>query len=740
MNQILEMLLERNREINGWLQKQPWLERYLFPYTGPYTSALLIGAVLVLVFCLWRLTRRHKSQSKSARATARQAPSESSAPPQPAAVSDGKATHREIQDEDILQFFLNLYKEQIGAPLTVEAEWERLETSGYDSSSTYELRVRQGEDWASRRMTMAPVGDESSSRSRCYYVIFDTHLVIKIPGKPIADLETYVAALESDHEIVKRLESRECIVPAASALLRLIHPFTEENHLTQEQLEEKYLERLRKYPRFQSFLKIGPSFVFVMDLSRYFFLSHIIQDFHELTKRLHDEIVGYPDVVWENHGFEGRYAVENDQQVEAIRNVFSDFEKHAVPLIKKFDSRANRYAMQKWFLIYLAGRQVDGEEKFLTPELARKVNELLTKVFRKHAAVIEAYLTTIRGCIQTVTVSQNRQRLSGLEAKLLELLAELRRSGVAIRDLKPDNLLVAGDRSKYPDFLDTLENYTLGLIDVETASVFSDESGKARQPLLGGTPSYATPSHLIPNQTLQDCFVDVGRILHLQDWYAVIGILYAVATGERLFHQSGKMIIGFKSVLTRNKDDRRVQGEIFKKSSRMFWYGAKSEFSQRIREKEEVLKRIKITIPETAVEMFQAELQKERKYLQRDIREYVANQTVFRKAQTCKALAASSRSKITQLKVKWKKEHGPRSHGLEILQRLEDLKMEDEKLVELNKLFAREGLQMTAYDLLVFMFHLVFDAMYRKQWGELLPAEVVGVRNDEEPSTVESTV
>lgn len=738
MTKLLEVLLEWNQGLTAWLQKQPGIGQYLVPYCGPYTAVLLAGLVLVLWVGLRRIFHRKKPMREPIfRPTA---PPKATEPAQPETVDESIAAFHELGDEDILQFFLDLHKEQIGASREAESDWKALSNRGDDGGSTYELRVRHNGEWIARRMTMARVGDEASSRSRCYYVIFDTHLVIKIPGSPIVDWETYVAALESDHEIVKRLEPRECIVPAASALLRLIHPFAKEDDLSLDQLEEKYLDWLRKYPRFQSFLKIGPSFVFVMDLSRYFFLSHIIQDFHELSKKLHDEIVGYPDVIWENHGFEGRYAFENDQQVEAVRGVFSVFEKHAAPLIKKSGSRATRYALQKWFLIYLSGQPVEASEKFLTPSLANQINRLLAKVFQKHADVIEAYLTTVRSCIQTVTVSQNRQRFAGLEVNLLELLADLRSSGVAVRDLKPENLLVAGDRSKYPDFLDRPENYTLGLIDMETAAVFSDESGKTRQPLLGGTPSYATPSHLVTNETLQDCFADSGRILHLQDWFAVIGILYEVVTGERLFHQSGKMIIGFKSVLTRSNHDRRVQGQIFKKSSRMFWYGAKAEFYQRIREKEEVLKRIEVAVPGAAGEMFQDELQQERKSIHRDICKFIAEQSVFRNSRTCKALVGSSRSKITQQKVRWKREHGTRNRGFEVLSLLEAMKMEDEKVVEMRKLTSRPGLRMTAYDLLVFMFDLVFNAMYRKQWGELLPAEVVGVGDEKEPSTVESTV
>ena len=41
-------------------------------------------------------------------------------------------------------------------------------------------------DWAKRRMTIGPLGEESGSKSKCYYVIYDIHMVVKIPVRPIA--------------------------------------------------------------------------------------------------------------------------------------------------------------------------------------------------------------------------------------------------------------------------------------------------------------------------------------------------------------------------------------------------------------------------------------------------------------------------------------------------------------------------------------------------------------------------
>ena len=53
----------------------------------------------------------------------------------------------------------------------------------------YELRVKHMEDWAKRRMTIGPLGEESGSKSKCYFVIYDVHLVLKTPARPIDDFE-----------------------------------------------------------------------------------------------------------------------------------------------------------------------------------------------------------------------------------------------------------------------------------------------------------------------------------------------------------------------------------------------------------------------------------------------------------------------------------------------------------------------------------------------------------------------
>lgn len=648
-----------------------------------------------------------------------------------------------IDAKSIAEFFVRLYKVQLGASKNALYKISELESETIQPRKTYELKVIHNKEWVSRRMTVGPAGSESASRSKCFYVIYDNHLVVKVPQKPIKDFDAYISAIAADQEIVRKLAPRECIVPTVSAVLKLIHPISLGKDLTPTQIEDKYLEWLRKFDSFQEFLKIGESFVLVMDLSKYFFMSNIIDDIHDLNNKMYQEVVGYPDVVWENHGFEGRYAFENDAEVEAVRNVYSQAEEELGLLLKKagLEKGAARYSMQKWFLVHLAGMELESDEKDVNPDLVVMINALLKKVFEENKDIIENYKKTIRGCIQTVTIAQNKHQIGGMVTNILDLLAWLHKQGVAIRDLKPDNLLVAGDQANYPEFLNSTKDYKVGLIDVETAVVYGSVAGDViQQPLLGGTPSYATPSHLVLNDALKGLYGDLPRTLYLQDWYAVVAMIYEVITGESLFSQTGKMVVGIKTAIFKHIDDLETQQELFKKASGMFWHSANTEFSNKMHDKKEILKSVQVVIPDSAKDMITQEVSKEKKITTSRIERYVAEQNVFKGEKSCYGLIRASRLKITQLKSKLEAQGKEKTAGFKVLQNLEQIKLGTEKQLQLIKLFVKPNLILPAYVLLDHLFNIIQHAMHREEWGELLAAKVVGVKDSTDTTTLESTV
>jgi serine/threonine protein kinase len=110
--------------------------------------------------------------------------------------------------------------------------------------------------------------------------------------------------------------------------------------------------------------------------------------------------------------------------------------------------------------------------------------------FTKRMNAVKAYRNTIKEYVHKIRFGQNKPQMAGIITNLLDLLAWLRTKQIAMRDLKPDNLLVAGDPSKYPLFLMNATDYELGIIDVETAVDFEkSKDRKVKQPLLGGTPT-----------------------------------------------------------------------------------------------------------------------------------------------------------------------------------------------------------------------------------------------------------
>jgi serine/threonine protein kinase len=725
--EILEIITNKFKEID-----QIFGNASLMGYQIGILPALSISILLVLIL-LFFLKRKRKERAVP------------QAEPPPVIIEETIEPideAKEIDEESIVEFFLNIYKIQLGETQLARGSFKLPDSVVVDTRRTYELQVFHDKQWVSRRMSVGLAGDESASRSKCFTVIYDDHFVIKVPQKPITNFENYITAIESDREIVKKVSPRECIVPTVAAVLKMIRPFSESKQLTPEQLEEKYLDWLRKFPSFQAHLRIGDSYVFVMDLSRYFFLSHVINDFHDLPNKLYQEIVGYPDVIWENHGFEGRYAAENDEQLDAVRKVYKSFEERSQILLNKTAKhKFPRFTLQKWFLIHLAGRQLEVGHKDLTPDRVEKINALLKKTFAENKDTIDNYRRTIRGCIQSVTVSQSMHQIAGLVTNLLDLLAWLRSRGVAMRDLKPDNLLIAGDKARYPEFLDTRENYSIGLIDVETAVAYgSDNNRQIPQPILGGTPTYATPAHFMPNETLAACFQDAVRILYLQDWYAAVGIIYEMITGEGLFTQTGKLIIGIKNLMFRNAGEPAARLELLKNTSRMFWHSARSEMAKKAGEKKHILQRVTVGLTDDVRALFLKELQMEKHCILRRIKETVAGQRIFKNEKTRRNLLMASRKKITQLKVKWNKAQPDGYQGLRILNDLEALKRATEKNMQLTALLEDPLSTVSADELLYFMFEVVQKAMYRETWGELVPAEVVGVRKEQGATTVEATI
>ncbi len=709
----------------------------------------LIPLVMLGVFVVWLTIRAHKRHASKSDEELEET-IEVDELLEDVAESIDEEEQQPISSEAVAKFFLKIFKAQLGESQTAFSDIKSLVSESIAPKMTYEIRVARNRDWEARRVTIGPLGQEGASRSQCFTVIYDDHLVLKIPRKPIKDFRSYIANILSDQEILKKLAPRECIVPSVSAILKKIHPFSDGNTLSPFELEQKYIDWLIKFPTFQEYLKIDDSFIFVMDLSKYFFLGHIIDDMHDLHNRLYQEIVGYPAVIWENHGFEGRYGFENDEIVDGIKNVFARYKENICQLLVKSDpgKSADMYALQKWFLIHLAGGNLQSTEKGISADMVDKLNQLIRKTLEDNKDSVEDYRNAIKGCIQSVTVEQNKSQMVGIVTNILDLLVWLRAKGTAMRDLKPDNLLVVGDTSKYPEFLKSSADFTVGLIDVETAVEYGSRSGEeVEQPILGGTPSYATPTHLCDNKSLRSLLGDLPRVLYLQDWFATLGMIYEVILGECLFDHTGKLLVGIKNLVLKPATAEEGFYEAFKKASRMFWYGAVNELKTKTNEKEEHLKLIEIVVPDHVRDVFRKELFRGKQINASRIKRYIHNQAAFKEEKLCQGLIGATRQKISQLKANLtdglsNSENLSKGKALaiKVLEDLEHLKHQSENLSRLIKELGNPNLTLNAYELIALMFDLVLHAMYREEWGELSVAEGLALEDIAEATTIEATV
>jgi len=483
-------------------QLNKFLKKHNFPTDMNLEIPLILAVMLVVLLLLLRMKRSVKEI------------------PNTASEPESKVLSTEPINElptrlDIVRFFLNLFKYQIGAEPDAKAEFVPLMSKTSGPNHIYELRVKHMEDWTKRRMTIGPLGEEAGragSKSKCYYVIFDVHMVVKVPARPVTDFERYIESIKKEVAIVNKLIPKECIIPKVSVILGLIHKFRYSEGIPAEQMEEKYINWVRRSDEFQEFLKINSTFVYFMDLSQYYFLGHILDELHNIKSLIAREIIENTDAIFEPSKFKGRYGVENDAVFE-VRAVYHRLETEIRNLVAKTGVSTNIpiYQFQSWFSAHLAKKEV-AEDRSYPETFIKQLNLLIKKAMHENSTVIESYRRTIKNYIYMSSFEQNSAQMAAISTNLLDLLAWLRQKRVSMRDLKPDNLFVAGDPERYPLFLRSVRDFSLGIIDVETAVDFEKSKyTRTKQPLLGGTPFYATPSHFIRNEVLTIKFNNLGK-------------------------------------------------------------------------------------------------------------------------------------------------------------------------------------------------------------------------------------
>jgi len=631
----------------------------------------------------------------------------------------------------IVKFFLELFRLQTGASEDAPTELAPLDIQTIGKNQVYQLRILHAGEWVSRRMSIGPLGEESGSKSKCFYVIYDVHMVLKVPPKKLTDFNAYIENIKNEGYIVEKLAPKECIVPKISVILKRVYTFPGEARLTPEKLEEKYIRLLGTRPALQEYLKIDGRFVFFMDLSKYYFLGHIIETIHDLDQKFFQEITQNSGIIWDAQGFAGRYGQSNGAICFQIQKIYTEFEREIRNYFASMENAENlhKYQIRNWFLIHLTGNRVKAEkESPLKPdrespddEKNSKINKTAEALFKEKSDEIAAYRKSVRRYVRDISYAQNKAQMESISTNILSLLAWLGEKKIAMRDLKPDNLLVAGDPTDYPNFLKSIEKFSIGLIDVETAVDYSVEEGEViPQPQLGGTPNYATPTHLFDNSILTSAYDDLALILHLQDWQATTAMIYKAAIGKNLFNKTGKLLPAIIKIIHQAVADKKLNKEVIKEISQMFWQSAAEEFSAKVRKNESYLKSLILTLPESVKNHLAKEVLRAREEIVNTTKIYIRSQTVFTDANNRKQLEMAPYKKIIAFKAKWEKgsadSSSDKTKKINVLKILERLKLQSGRLSQaLEKLNAPYA-KLTVYDVLALMFSVVSNSMFRPEW------------------------
>jgi len=600
---------------------------------------------------------------------------------------------------EIESYFLNMHRLHLGAPGNAPARIVPDSSTQTSSNRVYKIAVNFKGEWKSRAMTIGPLGEASGSKSQCFYVIFDTHMVIKIPADPIKDFSDYIQRIRYEGQLVEKVSPRECIIPNISVIMNKIHPLPQFRDLPADQLEKRYITLLQTAPEYHKYLKIGGDFAFFMNLSRYYFLSHVLDSLHIFENQVRSVITADANLILDCHEFESRYGGKNAWLCFELQKLFGQFDAGVRKLEAESGTSFSADEGQKkdWLFKHLAWQDISSKQRDLPRNFLTEVKTLLQKIMSNEATLVAAYRRLAKEYAQARLFKRNKTKIEGIVFNLLVLLDWLGENSVAMRDLKPDNLLVAGDPENYPLFLSSAEEYSIGLIDLETAVDYNPpKNHQMEQPQLGGTPAYATPSHFFQNEMLYALYQDLPLILNMQDWYATTGIIYETMTGTRLFGHTAKQISELVRILQQDMEEDQPLLETYKQVSQPFWKSAVAEFKMKIKGDNRWLLSAGVFLPEGMRNRFKDHFLKEKQIIDSQIKKIESESQGVSRAQ----IDAPDQSREKESAV-------------------DELSKRSDHLPKLISLVEDPASKLPVKDLLEVMFDIVFRAMYPEHWQDL---------------------
>lgn len=630
----------------------------------------------------------------------------------------------------IVHFFLDLYRLQMGLPEPDPRFMSARALAGPKNSGeiTYELKVTHRGKNNARRMSLCQLGDDVVSKSICYKVIYDDLLVLKIPPEPVDDFDQYLQSIELERRISNRLNPEvACVSPSLTAILKKNPEFRNDDDLSLEAYEEIVTRRLKQSPSLQRYLKIGGTFVLFMSLSKHLFFDQVISKMHRKGERLRNAIAGSLDTMNDILAFGTAFGEGKDDLFFSFVNLQHHYLLGMDQLLQRHGKNSGdipEYQKKQWMFHQLAGKKINDEQHQLPEDFILDRKRIGKQVFSQQKKAITQFIQLTQTDIQNTLENRNRHMAGGIVGNFVELLFHLKEKDAAIRDLKPDNMFLVGNSDNPDTFLASAENYSLGLIDLET-SVNLEKTMDLEQPILAGTPFFATPSHIFENHILEEVFGDAPRTLYLQDWFAAVGIIYNVVTGKTLFEKTGQLLWEVVRVRSKAITNDEALKNVLKNTSWVFWHTACAEFREMMTLDQSVFKGISLTLGAMARDMILCETLACEQLLLGQIERCILDQSIFKGAEAHKSMYMASTEKIAATLKKWRMgkdvpETTPeiKNKIIVFLRCLTHLKKCQAALAQHRPLFQENNPHITAQHLIFQLFRLVFFFMYRPEWTQ----------------------
>lgn len=600
-----------------------------------------------------------------------------------------------------------------------------------------------------------------NAKSECYQVTDPEgkYIVVKIPPQPITEINAYLDAVVHERILAKKLLELgiKVVVPCVSSVMKHLHKFDFAQSMSSCETEDAYMEILRiPKNKFIKHFKIGSSFVFFMEFLDEPFLGKVVREFYnkELLVKIKKDIVERDfNLIHKDDRLAFLSDYKNIGTKQSLNEIYSGLRETYESFCSRFDSLLKEFSLsldqskkRDFFIANILGELIDEssfleinnfDEKFLSSRLNSLINATIwnSASFKRYSEILDRE-------VNWLAFKYSSRKMKMIGNNLLALLVKLEEMGLVLRDLKVDNL-----------FISDLENMELGVIDLETGGDIGSESIEGIVP--AGMPSNMTVSNLLFVNQLKKIYGEsnVGEILHIQDWYATIAMMFEANIGSTLFDDARDYILNLNMEIdarvannycdfVRNNPGIEVTSEMIeeffylsdeeiKGHSWQFLALARRDLKKKCLEYRIKLKEIKYCLPDTLKRKISDKIEIKLKRIQDDYRNYKLSDTSIEYLNKStidvlkQNLALKERLYITK-KANFSLKDKKRlklAVEIEIYKNCIRLKQKEKSLNK--KIYLLNQEQISAFDLFPIMLDFVIEVMCRDEWHKYRP-RVIG--------------